>query len=329
LSYLDALAPDSDAQLAEAIDSAVKCNGSSDYDAHGLAMYFPYDYPEYYSDVMAQMNEFGYGAECEPFFDDFLSILTGGQIQYAEQGGSGVLGQEADEPADYSGYSWYTEDEVEDIWDYDELEVTDKGDYYALSLSDEEWENVNGITVWVYLDDGEGYVDLGEDNMYEFDEDGDLVVDFDYTWIALDGQVVPYYFEYETPSGADEWYTYGYVPATLDDGTEIEIMVYWDEEHLGGYVAGYRVVQSSDTLSAPQKGLKSFEDGDVIDFSCDCYTYDGEYDGVYSFGENLTVDGEISVSYEYVGDFTTNVCYELTDIYNNSITTEIIEISME
>jgi len=70
------------------------------------------------------------------------------------------------------------------------LEVKDKGDYFALSLSDEEWDKINGINVWVYVDDGDGYVDLGSDNVYEFDDDGDLMVDFDYYWVALNGQVV-------------------------------------------------------------------------------------------------------------------------------------------
>ena len=41
----------------------------------------------------------------------------------------------------------------------------------------------------VYLDDGEGYIDLGNDNVYEFDDDGDLKVDFDYTWISIDGVI--------------------------------------------------------------------------------------------------------------------------------------------
>lgn len=46
------------------------------------------------------------------------------------------------------------------------MEVKDKGDYFALSLSDEEWDKINGINVWVYVDDGDGYVDLGSDNVY-------------------------------------------------------------------------------------------------------------------------------------------------------------------
>mgnify|MGYP000311459994 FL=1 len=41
------------------------------------------------------------------------------------------------------------------------------------------------------------------------------MVDFDYYWVALNGQVVPFYFEYETPENVKDGYTYGYVPAVL------------------------------------------------------------------------------------------------------------------
>jgi hypothetical protein len=178
----------------------------------------------------------------------------------------------------------------------------------------------------VYLDDGEGYIDIGYDNVYEFDDDGDLKVGFDYYWVALDVQIVPFYFEYETPSFAKAQYTYGYVPAMLNDSEQIEIMIYWDEEHTDGYVAGYRPYSEDTSIFVPQKGLKQFKYGDELEFLCDYYTYDGEYDDVYSFGENMIINGDITVSYEYVGDFTTNICYYLTDIYNNVFTTEMVEL---
>lgn len=91
-----------------------------------------------------------------------------------------------------------------------------------MSLSDEEWDKINGINVWVYVDDGDGYVDLGSDNVYEFDDDGDLMVDFDYYWVALNGQVVPFYFEYETPENVKDGYTYGYVPAVLNGNERLK-----------------------------------------------------------------------------------------------------------
>lgn len=319
MSYLNNLEDSEIKQgLKEALQSAVKYTNNSACDVCGLAMYFPYDYPQVYSEIMAQNESFGYGELCEGFFEKFLNILADGQMYFTEE--------RENEYIDYTQYSWYGSDTDFETESYDELEVIDKGDYFALSLTDEEWETINNAAMQVYLDDGEGYIDVGLDNVYEFDDDGDLMVDFDYYWMALDGQNVPYYFEYETPQDADEWYTYGYVPALLNGSEQIEIMLYWDDKHEDGYVAGYRPYTEESEISVPQKGLKQLKSGDVLEFLCDYYTYDGEYDGVYSLGDKLTVNGNIEVSYEHIGDFTTNIFYELTDIYNNVFTTEIVEL---
>lgn len=320
ISYLERIEDsDSKAKLSEAIRSAVKYTNNSTYDASGLAMYFPYDYPEEYSDIMAENESFGYGEVCEDFFEAYLNVLAGGQMNF-------TLDNE-NEHADYNEYSWYTPDTDIDMESYDELEVIDKGDYYALSLSDAEWETINDVALQVFLDDGEGYLDLGLDNVSEFDDDGDLMVDFDYYWVSLNGQNVPFNYEYQTPSFAKEQYTYGYVPALLNDDEQIEIMIYWDERHTDGYVAGYRLYTGDENISVPQKGLKQFTNGDTLEFLCDYYTYDGDYEGTYSIGDTLTVNGEIEVGYEHIGDYTTVICYALTDIYNNVFTTELVELN--
>ena len=277
-------------------------------------MYFPYDYPDYYAEIKTETDKFGYNGY-NSFFDKFLSIMGTGQMNYSSEN-------------DYSDYSWYDNTNYDTYNVSDKLEVKDKSDYFALSLSDEEWDKINGINVWVYVDNGDGYVDLGSDNVYEFDDDGDLMVDFDYYWVALNGQVVPFYFEYETPENVKDGYTYGYVPAVLNGNEQIEMMIYWDEKHPDGYLAGYRPYSKEENISVPQKGFKQLKNGDTLEFLCDYYTYDGEYDGVYSYGDKIVVNGDITVGYEYVGEYDTNICYELTDIYNNSITTEMIELEM-
>jgi hypothetical protein len=316
ISYLNQLEDsESKSSLEESIKSAVKYTNNSAYDVCGMAMYFPYDYPEFYSDTISQTESFGYGELCEGFFSKFLNIMAGGQIDFSEE-----------REDDYNQYSWYDSDVSVCTENYDDLEVIDKGDYYALSLTQADWETINNVSLQVYIDDGEGYIDIGYDNVCEFDDDGDLMVDFDYYWVALDGQIVPFYFEYETPSFAKEQYTYGYVPAMLNGDEQIEIMIYWDEKHTDGYVAGYRPYSEDTSISVPQKGIKQLQNGDELEFLCDYYTYDGEYDDIYLFGDEMIVNGDIDVSYEYVGDFTTNICCYLTDIYNNVFTTEMVEL---
>ena len=54
----------------------------------------------------------------------------------------------------------------------------------------------------LFYDDGEGYIDLGLDNVFSFDENGGLLGESDGSWLAVNGQPVAYYHT-----------------ATVDDGT--------------------------------------------------------------------------------------------------------------
>ena len=100
-------------------------------------------------------------------------------------------------------------------------------------------------------------------------------------------------------------------------------MVLWDDEHPDGCVPGYQY--QYDTAVA-QKGLIPLQNGDVIEFLYDCYAEaDGEYQGVYTYGDPLTVDGELMVSYEDIGLGDCYVYYMLTDIYQNVYWTEPVQ----
>ncbi|MBR6400524.1 MAG: clostripain [Firmicutes bacterium] len=317
-------------EVIDAVSSAVKYSNSSTYGANGLAMYYPYDVPEYYEEITNDMELYGFD-DYEPFFDSFLTIMTGGQVAASNSTNENYSSSAAEDFLEnLHNASWYNTEESEEYFnddfelsDYGELEIFEKGDYYALSMSDEDWENITDIGLQVLVDDGEGYIDLGEDSVYSFDDDGDLIVEFDNTWVALNGHTVPFYTEYYVSDG-NKYTNYGYVPATLNGEEEIEIMIYWDSENPDGYVTGYRLAQAENTLTAPRKGLKQFNDGDVIDFSCDYYTYDGEHNGVYSFGDPITYSGDLEVSYEDIGENSTLIYYNLTDIYNNIYTTETV-----
>lgn len=331
LSYITRLdGIDGKQDVIDAVSSAVKYSNSSTDGANGLAMYYPYDAPEYYEQITDDMENYDFD-DYEPFFDSFLTIMTGGQVAASNSTNENYSSTAAaDFLENLHNASWYNNEESEEYFnddfelsDYGELEIFEKGDYYALSMSDEDWDNITDIGLQVLVDDGEGYIDLGEDSVYSFDDDGDLIIEFDNTWVALNGQTVPFYTEYYVEDG-NKYSTYGYVPATLNDEEEIEIMVYWDSEHPDGYVTGYRLAQAQNTLATPQKGLKQFNDGDVIDFSCDFYTYDGEHNGVYSFGEPITYNGELEVSYEDIGENNTLIYYNLKDIYNNTYSTETV-----
>jgi hypothetical protein len=299
-------------------------------------MYFPYEAPSYYQTMRSELDLIGYGDEYTVFFDRFMNIMVGGESNANKAADSPIQTltgvEEQTEDAEYDQFTWYDEDtegSYDEIYDstlFEMSELVDMGDYYVLPLTDEDWELITYFEMQVFVDDGEGYIDLGGDNVYDLDENDDLIVEFDYLWVAIDGQAVPYYAEYEEYNSEDNWYTYGYVPAVLNNGEDIEIVLYWDNDYPDGFVSGYRYqVEDFDTAA---KGLWDFYQGDVIDFYCDYYTYDGSYDGEYYYGDTLTVGSVLpTVSYEDVGDYDTEVCFMLTDIYNNNYWTDTVTYS--
>jgi len=320
------------AEVKQSLDSCIVYNAGNIYNANGLAMYYPYRYLEDYSAVWSDLSLYGYTDGMGAYFDQFASIIAGVQ----NGGNVGFFDSEETVEWEYSEYDWYDPQQADDYSEvyeelaYDELEIIDQGEYFILPISDEMWEQITYIEQQVYMDDGDGYIDLGCDNYYELDKNDNLIVDFDYYWVALDGMIVPYYAEVEEFIDDDQWYTYGYVPADLNETYAIEIVLRWDDKHEDGYVSGWRYANEG-LGQATAKGLYEFRPGDRIDICCDFYTYDGEFEGVYYWGDPLYVKWwkELSVSYEYIGDNTTLVNYMLTDVYQNCYFTETVEITME
>ena len=58
----------------------------------------------------------------------------------------------------------------------------------------------------VFLDDGEGYICLGSDNMYDFSGDT-LSQEYDGRWVALNGHTVAFCVKREVISPSGLWYT--------------------------------------------------------------------------------------------------------------------------
>ncbi len=181
---------------------------------------------------------------------------------------------------------------------------------------------MQSIDLNLFYDDGEGYIDLGLDAVWEFDDDGDLVIGFDGTWIALDGHVAAYYttsFEQE----GDIWSIEGRIPALLN-GDRVDIVLKFDNDRPYGVVAGARTDYQGAT-EAVAKGLIPLTAGDTIDFLCDFYTYDETYEDSYLLGEPLVLSGEPEVGQVEIGDAGGLVTYRLTDLYNNTYWTPAVE----
>ncbi len=201
--------------------------------------------------------------------------------------------------------------------DTEELKVDDKGDYFALHLSKDDWEKITKVESVVWYDDGKGYVDMGVDSYYELDTNGDLKVEFDGTWLAINGDNI----HYEVIERTDN-YEKGRAPAVIN-GEFGYIILYFDKQNPDGEVLGYMPDYEGTNQTLFEKGIRPLKQGDEIDFVADYYYYDGELEDTYLINDTLKIDGsQLEVSYESLGDGECRIYYKLTDIYNNVYYTE-------
>ena len=209
------------------------------------------------------------------------------------------------------------------ILDVDKLKFTQDGDGYFLTLPADQWALVTGVEQNVFYDNGSGYVDLGLDNLFEIDATGRLQADMDGTWLALNGQVAPYYHETSESLENGGWIITGHVPALLNEN-RVDLLVVFDSENEDGYVAGARTVYSGETETVA-KAMTEIQDGDTIILVADLYDYDQNYTASYRFGKPITVQGGLKVSNVYLPDKTkAMVTYRITDIYNQAYWTPVI-----
>ncbi|HUM82958.1 MAG TPA: clostripain-related cysteine peptidase [Lachnospiraceae bacterium] len=320
--------------LLKMLFSAVKYRNDSDLSgSYGIAVYFPYEQPEMYQDVREGLKSI----KCtgaEPFYDDFLSVMASGS-----GGNTDTLTQLTgynESSDDLSGADWYS-DNSQESYSYDtlgsdedlKLDYDDKEQAYTLSLSDDVWDQLADIQLQVYLDDGEGYIDLGSDQMADFTDSGALKVDFDNTWTAINGQPVAFY-AFAPETRGDTTIFSGTVPAMLNDSEEIDVYLQWVQDESGNTTAsvlGYLPYQEDGDVLA--KGYFELRNGDVLQPICDYYTYDGNFDSSYTFGDAITVDSQdaLTVDTADLNDAKSCIWLKLTDLYQQDWYTEQVEIS--
>ena len=199
---------------------------------------------------------------------------------------------------------------------------TDSEGRNVLGLSEEQWGLVHALELNMFYDDGEGYIDLGLDNVFEFDENGRLIGDTDRTWLAINGQPVAYYYCDTVDDGTNYTIT-GEVPALLN-GERVNLILVFDNEHPYGYIAGARADYAEGETDTIAKGMSELQVGDTLDFICDYYSYNGEYQYSYFLGEQMTVTENMTISNVDVGEGAVRVTYRFTDIYNQQYWTPAI-----
>ncbi|MCR4890705.1 MAG: peptidase C11 [Lachnospiraceae bacterium] len=194
---------------------------------------------------------------------------------------------------------------------------------YIMSLPESQWEYVHAIDKNTFLDDGEGFIDMGLDNVFSYDDDGNLVADTEKTWLALNGQEVPYY-HLDTTEEGDKYTITGRVPALLN-GERVNLIIVFDNDHPKGFVAGAQYDYREGETETVAKNMTELKDGDTLDFLADYYSYDGQYQDSYKVGDQMVVHGDIQVSDVILTADHIKISYRFTDLYNKEYWTEVTE----
>jgi hypothetical protein len=322
--------------------------------AYGLSIYFPYQKARNVDQAVATYEMIGLDDEYARCIQEFASMEVSGQVSTGGtasplpslmgmlggssassgnanadmiaqmlgmflQNGTGISGLTAGNMDFLSGRSLSTEETAqylaENRLDTDALVwQTNAQGQPVIALTEEQWGLVQGLELNMFYDDGQGFIDLGLDNVFDFDATGALVGETDGTWLAINGQPVAYYHTSTTDDG-EEYTISGYVPALLND-ERVELVLVFDNENPYGYIAGARTVYTDGETDTQAKGLTELEVGDTLDFICDYYGYDGSYQDSYFLGEQMTVTADMEISNVDIGADSVCATYRFTDLYN-------------
>ncbi|HRR77114.1 MAG TPA: clostripain-related cysteine peptidase [Ruminococcus sp.] len=347
--------------LKKSIKNAVKYNRTSSNmtNAHGVSIYFPYQRTSYVDTACSTYNQIGMDSEYANCIRQFAQLETSGQIAAggsssplgslfgggASSGSSGsadmigqllgaflgggssgrsIAGLDSSNTAfmDGADSSDTTEYLSEHYFDASNLVWTEEDGKYILDLPDGQWDMIHAVDKNVFLDDGNGYIDLGLDNTFTYNDDADLVADTDRNWLSINGQPVAYYHTDTTDYDGDDVIT-GYVPAFLN-GERVKVIIVFDKDNKDGYIAGAEPAYVNGETDTVAKSMTELNVGDTLEFICDYYTYDKEYQDTYYLGEPMKVTENMQISNTDIGDGEIHIMYLVTDIYNQQYWTEAI-----
>lgn len=255
---------------------------------------------------------------------DLISGMLGGLL--SGQTSAGSYGFDPSVLDLLGGRSLSTEDTAQYIsgnyFDADSLVWTlnDDGDH-VIHLSDDQWKLIENVELNIFIDDGEGYIDLGLDNVFTIDDDGDLIGEDSNTAMSIGGQPVAFYV-LDTVGSNEDMVTTGYVPALLN-GERVELIIVFDG-NADPYIAGARTVYKNNETETIAKNLTGVRAGDKVEFLCDYYSYDGEYLDSYKLGEQITLTDDVEIGYRDYGNNKDRIMYRLTDIYQQHYWTPVL-----
>jgi len=196
----------------------------------------------------------------------------------------------------------------------------------VISLTEEQWEIVDSVDMNMFYDDGSGYIELGLDNIYDFDRDGNLLPELSRSWISINGQPVAYYHT-ETFEDGDEYRITGYVPV-MYNGEKAKLIMAFDNGNEEGYIAGISTDYDEKVTETEGKNMTGLKEGDEVRFLCDHYSYEGKYNDSYQLGKSWKVSDpeKVRITNTDVGGGKVMMLYKFIDIYGQEYWTPALKV---
>ena len=185
-----------------------------------------------------------------------------------------------------------------------------------IHLTKDQWNEITDVALNVFVADGEGWIDLGTDNVFQTEGD-DLVSDYDGTWLSVDRQPIAYYYLGTVENGENEYLISGYAPALLN-GVRVNLILQFDHERPEGYIAGAQPVYTEGETEVQSKNLIAIGKGDTVQFLCEYYDLEGNYQANYRLGKPITLGETVEIANTEIGAESTVATYRLTDLYQQN-----------
>ena len=329
LDYENAIQTDRENQ--ELIDAVRACvvfrNENSASGVNGMAFCFPVKAMEYYGDTHKQYEKLGLETQ-KSMTDDFFSIMAYQQQHGADDFSGGILAL----LTDYTQEEWY----IKGFEDYDtantfiDIPLKDTGAGYQIELPEKAWKSISDCQTVVYLRTEEGRMYLGSDHIGSLDDDGNPLVAMDDTWPHVGGTLICYYADPARETDQGTVFS-GRTKALLNGRKEIELYIECDPvntetgEPAEAYIAGYELVNDLFAFSA--KGRLNLEAGDTLEFLFDYYDDEGNLIKTAPYGKKVRVtsDRRIPVTDEPLGECDIRFGGRLTDVYQRTFLTELLD----
>ena len=344
----------SDEELEDIIRDVRACvlyrNQDSAEGINGIAFAFPYQAASYYTDTSAQLKAMSLKEERDAF-NVIFSIIAAQKKKETQDPDyySNLIAQSASDegnPLDNMANEFMSGKLTEEDWyiegfeDYDTTEAlsdiplkeTQEG--YEIQAPEKIWDIIADVQTMVYMR-GEkkgNRVYLGRTHQLSKDKNGHPTVRMDDSWIHIAGQPVCYEADPVRETKKGKIYS-GKVKAKLNDTDEILLKVEWDPVKNGegpkvGHVIGYEA-EPNDIFAAVLNTRESqnLKAGDTIRFLFDSYDKDGKFIKTAAVGKkvHVTKQGRLKVENAPIGSRSISIGGALTDIYQRTMTTELVE----